>query len=229
MNSTVIGAGMMFSLGREDAYLTSAGGRVGDKVLVTKEAAIATTGLYWRTRFQTQLERKSARTTLRRSKKYLRKTTVVREALAVVKVGVRNRGISAMHDATEGGVLSALFELASASKAGLRVDLSKIPVSEETKTICKMFRINPYVSLSEGSLVFSCIPSKVEKAISTLASASIRATVVGELVQQESGIVVADARGKEIPSSIRSLIRTGEHITGPNKEIGIEAFVIGQE
>ena len=166
--------------------------------MVTKGAAIATTAILAHA-FPNTIRKKVGEHALRKSKKYLRKTTVVRDALTVVKVGVRNRGISAMHDATEGGVLSALYELASASKAGLRVDLSKIPVSEETKTICKMFRINPYVSLSEGSLVFSCIPSKVEKAISTLASASIRATVVGELVPQESGIVVADARGKEIP------------------------------
>jgi len=197
LTSTVIGAGSMFSIGREDEYLTSAGGMVGDKVLVTKRAAISTTAILARA-FPNTIRKKAGESVLRKSKQYLRNSTIVRDALTAVKIGVRNNGISAMHDATEGGLLSALYELASASNTGLRVNLSTIPVSNETRSICKIFRINPYICLSEGSLVFSCIPSKVDTVISKLASAGIEATLVGELIPRKMGIVKV-AGGREIP------------------------------
>ena len=144
LDSTVIGAGTMFSLGAKDAYHTSADGRVGDKVLVTKGAAIATTAILARA-FPNLVRKRIGEQGLQRSKRYLRKTTVVRDALVAAKAGA-----SALHDATEGGVLSALYELASASKTGLRVDLAKIPVSEETREICRIFGIDPYTQLERG-------------------------------------------------------------------------------
>ena len=144
LDSTVIGSGTMFSLGAKDAYITSADGKVGDKVLVTKGAAIATTAILARA-FPNVVRKRIGEEGLRRSRRYLRKTTAVKDALVAAKAGA-----NAMHDATEGGVLSALYELASASKTGLRVDLSKIPVSEETRGICRIFRIDPYTELERG-------------------------------------------------------------------------------
>ncbi|MGA2874631.1 MAG: AIR synthase family protein [Nitrososphaerales archaeon] len=191
LDSTVIGSGTMFSLGAKDAYITSADGRVGDKVLVTKGAAIATTAILARA-FPKVVRKRIGEEGLRRARRYLRKTTAVRDALVAAKAGA-----NAMHDATEGGVLSALYELASASKTGLRVDLSKISVSEETREICRIFKIDPYTSLSEGSLILSCKPSKVAGIVSTLQSADIKATVVGELTSPRSGFVVKNQAGRK--------------------------------
>lgn len=198
LNSTVIGAGTMFSLGREDSYLTSRGGRVGDKVLITKGAAIATTGILARS-FPDTIEKRVGSRGLRLSKTYLKKITVVRDALTAIKVGVGRSGVSAMHDATEGGVLSALYELASASRKGMRIELKEIPVSDETKSICEIFEIDPLTSLGEGSLVFSCAPFKVEKAISLLHLSGLDAKVVGELTTRKDGIVEMDGEGRETP------------------------------
>ncbi|MDG6904344.1 MAG: AIR synthase family protein [Nitrososphaerota archaeon] len=193
LDSTVIGAGMMFSLGREDECKTSQDGGVGDKVLVTKGAAIATTAVLAHA-FPQTVRKKVGTKNLERAKAHLNKTTAVKDSLIAAKAGA-----NAMHDATEGGVLSALYELAHASKTGLRVDLERIPVSEETRDICKIFKIDPYTSLSEGSLVLSCKPSRVTKVLSGLRSAGIRAAVVGELTSRKSGIVFRDCNGKESP------------------------------
>ncbi len=197
VDSTVVGVGTMFSLGPEDECLTSREGKVGDKLLITKGAAISTTAILAYA-FPKTLEKKMGRDGLLRARRYLRKTTVVKDELTVVKIGIKNNGVSTMHDATEGGVLSALYELADASNTGLMVDLSKIPVSRETSAICEVFKIDPYVSLSEGSLVFSCKPSKVAKAISTLASVGIETAEVGELIPRREGFLANDATGKQI-------------------------------
>ena len=55
----------------------------------------------------------------------VRLQSCVKEALALAKV----EGVHAMHDATEGGFVSALNELAEASKVGFKVDWEKIPIS----------------------------------------------------------------------------------------------------
>ena len=193
LNSTVIGAGTMFSLGPEDSYLTSQNGRVGDKVLVTKGAAIATTAIL-ASAFPNLLRKKIGRSNLAKSKAYVKRITTVKDSLVAAKAGA-----SALHDSTEGGVLSALYELASASKTGMLVDISSIPVSEETREICRAFKIDPYTSLSEGSLVISCKSSKVKRVISALRSSGIKAAVVGELTPSRKGIIALDGKGKGFP------------------------------
>jgi hydrogenase expression/formation protein HypE len=193
LNSTVIGAGTMFSFGPEDSYLTSQNGRVGDKILVTKGAAIAATAIL-ASSFPNFLRKRIGKSSLAKSKAYVKSITTVKDSLVSAKAGA-----GALHDSTEGGVLSALYELASASKTGMLVDLANIPVSEETREICKAFKIDPYTSLSEGSLVISCKPSKVNRVISALLSSGIKAAVVGELTPSRKGIMALDGEGEKFP------------------------------
>ena len=65
-----------------------------------------------------------------------------------------------MHDVTEGGLLGALYEFSEASNAGLEIDLSKVIVTEEAKEICQLFKISPYETLSEGTLLLTVKPEK---------------------------------------------------------------------
>lgn len=192
LSSTVVGAGTMFSLGPRDSYHTASDGRVGDAIVMTKGAAIATTAIL-ATAFPKTVENNLGRKRSELARKYLKKTTVVKEALTAAQTGV-----NAMHDATEGGVLSATYELASASGTGLRLDLSKITISKETREICEMFAVDPYTSLSEGTLCISCSQFKVKKLISALSSAGVDSAVVGELVPRKKGII-AVKDGRQVP------------------------------
>lgn len=53
----------------------------------------------------------------------------------------------------EGGVLRTLFEMAMEEKCGMTVDEDLIPIHQETVEIAEVFDINPYASLSTGSVV----------------------------------------------------------------------------
>ncbi len=55
----------------------------------------------------------------------------------------------------EGGIFSALWEMAEAMQAGLNVDLKAIAIRQETVEICECFRINPYRLLSTGALLIA--------------------------------------------------------------------------
>ena len=198
LDSTIIGAGTMFSFGSSRSYLTTAGSSSGDNVILTKGVAIETTGVLARV-FPAKVQEKIGKNLYERSLGYFKKITTVDDALTAAKVGIKSGGVCAMHDATEGGVLSALYELAMASSLGLRVKKENLFVSEETRMICSLFNIDPYITLSEGSLVLSCNPSKANDILTSLRLKGIEAAVVGELSKPEEGIMLVDESGSVSP------------------------------
>jgi hydrogenase maturation factor len=75
------------------------------------------------------------------------------------------------------------------------VNLESIPVSEESRALCDHFRIDPLVSLSEGSLIIASRPVKTDKILSKLSSAGIPSYVVGKLTSKFRGCKAATGRG----------------------------------
>ncbi len=183
----IIGAGVMMTVGPEDRFLTSAMASVGDDLILTKGAAVETTAVLARA-FPRRVKRALGVRLFENARRYLGLVTVVEDALTAASVGIRGDGVTAMHDATEGGVIAAAFELASASNLGLILDLDEIEVSEETQQVCKLFGINPLTSLSEGSLLISTRPFATSRVLHRLSSKGLAARVVGRLVPKSMGV-----------------------------------------
>lgn len=76
--------------------------------------------------------------------------SVIPEASVAAKYGVR-----AMHDASEGGILAALWELADSAGVGLAIELKKLPIRQETVEVCEFCNVNPYELQSGGCLVMT--------------------------------------------------------------------------
>ena len=92
-----------------------------------------------------------------------------------------------MHDVTEGGILGALWEMSKAMNKGLAVDIDKIPISKETREICKIFDINPLRLISSGSMII--ISPEGEKLSKELSKAGILATIIGKVVEGNTPLV----------------------------------------
>lgn len=103
-----------------------------------------------------------------------------------------------MHDATECGVWGGIYELAQAAGLGVRVEKEKIPVEEKVEKICDIFGIDPYKSISEGTLIISCKEDRAADVVNALASEGIISGVVGELTPPEEGMVLT-WEGREHP------------------------------
>jgi hydrogenase maturation factor len=86
----------------------------------------------------------------------------VADALTASRIGLGRGGITSMHDATEGGVLGGLEEMAFASKTAFHVDEDRIHVSEEVGVVCGAFGLDPLSSLSEGTLLLTCNPNRLD-------------------------------------------------------------------
>jgi hydrogenase maturation factor len=113
----------------------------------------------------------------------LDQVSVVADCRAALRVGVRDRGVSALHDATEGGVLGGLLELARASGNDLRVDAARIPLAAQARAACEAWGgIDPFWTLAEGALIAAVRPAFAPAVLAALADEGIPAAEVGEVV-----------------------------------------------
>ena len=183
---TIIGGGVMMTVAPEDRYLSSNMAKPGDLVIMTKGVAIATTGILART-FPQTVEKAYGVSFLRRAQSHFYQFSVVKDALTAASVGLRDEGVTSMHDVTEGGLLGAIYELAQASEAGVEIDLSDVMITQEAKLICDLFGLDPYITLSEGTLIITVKPEKAQEVLKSLESNRIKARRIGKIVGKQHG------------------------------------------
>lgn len=177
---SIIGTATLWTTCGESDYLTSMMAQDGDDLILTKTAAYGATSVLART-FPRTVKKALGPSLFSRAQQYFALSNIVNDALVASGGGIHENGVTAMHDATEGGVVAALIEIAEASGLGGSVMLDEIPVSDETRLLCRLFEIDPLISLGEGSLVVACTPRRTDKVLERLRSKGIRATVVGKL------------------------------------------------
>jgi len=187
----MVGGAVVLSVGDKDEYVTPSMAEVGDRIIITKGPAIEASGIF-AAMFPDLLEEEFGPDFSREAQELFYRMTVVEDAMTAVSVGVREDGVTAMHDATECGVWGALHELAQAAGLGLRVEKERIVMDERAERICSYFGIDPYSSISEGTLIISCRPHKAEAVVDALRKKGIPSSVVGELVDPEYGMVVVE-------------------------------------
>lgn len=187
----MVGGATVLAVGPEDQYVTPRFARPGDALIITKGPAIETTGLF-AAAVPGLIERKLGADFRARAEAIFWKMSVVDEALIAVSQGVRDQGVTCMHDATECGIWGALWEIADAADLGLRVDREAIVAYPECLALCAALGIDPYACISEGTLVLTCRPQTAPRIVSAIASLGIPASVVGEMREREYGIRVVE-------------------------------------
>lgn len=95
--------------------------------------------------------------------------------------------VCAMHDASEGGIFAALWELAEGAGVGLTIDLKKIPLRQETVEVCECCGVNPYELLSGGCLVMTAEDGAA--LAEALEAEQIPAVVIGRTTDKNDRII----------------------------------------
>ena len=180
----MVGGATCIALGPSDAYVTPTMARPGDAIVVTKGAAIETTALFAAT-FPERLAAGVGEETMKAADALFESMTVVPEAILAREFGLRDAGVTSMHDATEGGVIGGLLEVAAASHSGIRVDRDAIPIRPEVAAVCGYVGIDPYTAISEGTLIATVVPERADAYVAALVGAGIDAAVVGEILPPE--------------------------------------------
>jgi hydrogenase maturation factor len=122
----------------------------------------------------------------------------VKEGMQLAEIG----GVHAMHDATEGGFVAALNELAEASKIGFRVDWEKIPVSKEALALQNHSKLNneQLLSMSSAGTILAAVDAQAqEKVKAVLSQNGLCGYFIGEFTKNKERILIKAAKPTPFP------------------------------
>jgi hydrogenase maturation factor len=188
----MIGGATVMATGGRERYVTPAMAGAGEDVVITKGPAIEASALFAAT-FPKRVAAAYGEDFARRADALFWQMSVVDDALTAAAAGVRADGVTTMHDATECGLWGGLYEVARASRVGMRIERERIPVPEEVEKVCRLFAIDPFTAISEGTLVLTCRKHRTEEVLARLASRGIAAAKIGETLPEGEGITLVEA------------------------------------
>ncbi len=99
--------------------------------------------------------------------------------------------IRCMRDPTRGGASSALNEIASASRVGVKLREAALPVRPEVRAACEMLGLDPMYVANEGKLIAIVSPVAAERVLAAMRSHPLGqdAADIGEVVADHPGVV----------------------------------------
>ncbi|MEF8793291.1 AIR synthase family protein [Thiohalorhabdus sp.] len=103
--------------------------------------------------------------------------------------------VTAMHDPTEGGLATALWELAEASGRSLEVDTERVPVPDLARRVCRYFGLAPLATIASGALLLTSPASEAEGIGQALAEAGIPCSDLGEVKADPTAVSRAGEAG----------------------------------
>ncbi len=173
---------------REKKILSTGGARAGQDVVMTKWAGTEGTAILakeWEEGLRTYLTEEDLQ--------------AAQEMKNFLSVGQESEiafahGAAAMHDATEGGILGAVWEVAECSDLGVAVFVDAIPVKEVTKKICEVMGIDYLHLISSGTMIIAA--ERGTELVEKLQAAGIEAAVIGKMTEKEKIMI---RNGERLP------------------------------
>lgn len=176
--------------------VTAAGAKKGDGLLLTKGIPIEAVSVLAR-ELGRELERRYSLRFVARCHRYVSDPgiSVVRDARIAQEAG----GVHAMHDPTEGGLSTALYELAEASGVGLEIDEEAVPVLPEARRLCTDLGIDPLGAIASGALLLSVDPGREQRVLRNLHGEHITCSRIGTVISGRGKVSLKDSWGRRRP------------------------------
>ncbi|MFU1781580.1 AIR synthase family protein [Haloarcula japonica] len=181
-----VGGATVLGVGSHDDIVRPDGARPGDKLVVGTGPGAEVTGLFANL-FPEQIGLSPE--CIATAQERLADTALVEDAMAAANAG----GVTAMHDATEGGITGALIEMADGGGVRFDVDSDAMPVADGVTDLCNALDIDPWHVSSCGTLLAAVDPASADDVVDALRDRGTPAAVVGE-VTDGSGLYVDGAQ-----------------------------------
>jgi hydrogenase expression/formation protein HypE len=180
----------------KERLITTAGALPGDAVLLVKPVPIEGTALIALERAEVLRARGYTADFIARAQGYLKDPgiSVVAPALLAAEIAE----VHAMHDPTEGGVMTGLLEMARAAGSGISVDLDAIPVPGESARLCREFGLDPLGTIASGAILAAVAEADAERLARTLSEAGYPTTRIGKMTAIGAELVATRA-GERVP------------------------------
>lgn len=185
----------------KDKLILTRGAEVGDAVFMTKHAGLEGASIIAKD-LERQLKDKIDHDIIKIAQDFVKDISVVREGILAGSIGVHS-----MHDATEGGILGALWELAEASGVGIEVYGDSINIRRETLEICRALSIDPMKLISSGVMVMTIPEDKKGLLIDAFHGEGIELTEVGKITDKERVLIKNGEKLKLLPPDADELYK----------------------
>ncbi len=172
-----------------ERLVRTGGAQTGDALVMTKTAGIEGTAILARDRAEA-LQQALSPQDFAQAQELADQVSVLPEGRIAAA-----QGVHAMHDATEGGVLGAAWELAEASGLGLKVELARVTVHPVTDKLCAALGIDALRLISSGVMLMAHPDG--EGLCCALGAQGIAAAVIGTFLPPESGRTMTLPDGSE--------------------------------
>jgi hydrogenase expression/formation protein HypE len=183
-------AGTMLGEVARDKLVTTAGARVGDAIVLTKGVPLEGAAIIAREKEAELRARGVPAATIRRARELLRRPGI--SVRPEAEIACELATVHAMHDPTEGGIATALHELAAAAGVGLRVDRDRITLLPEGRVLCEALGLDPLGTIASGALLMTLVPAEAGIVIHALAREGIDSHFIGQVVPPEQGVTLTD-------------------------------------
>ncbi len=178
--------GQMFGETTRDKLVRSSGLEPGHALILTKGIGIEATAIIAQEKRGELLARGYDSETLTTCAAFLHTPgiSVVQDANIATGAG----RVTAMHDPTEGGVATGLYELATASNVGIEIDHDALFVAPETTRLCAEFALDPLGVISSGALLIGCESASAAAILTALKTNDIAAARIGTVHEPSFGL-----------------------------------------
>jgi len=177
-----------------DRLIHTGGAREGDSIVLTKGIAIEGTALLARDYAASLRQAGMSPDLIEKCSTLLSNPgiSVLKDAQLACAVAE----VHSMHDPTEGGLATALREVARASGLGLAVEEGSIPVLPECQAVCQALGLDPLGMLASGALLITLPAGQVPRLILALERQGIAGWEIGQMLAPEEGLILIGHEGE---------------------------------
>ncbi|MDS0259375.1 AIR synthase family protein [Haloarcula sp. S1CR25-12] len=192
IDSSWVGGATVLGVGDREAIVRPDGAAPGDDIVVTTGPAAEVTGLL-ATLYPEQLGLPPE--TVATAQERVEDIAAVADAREAFGAG----GVTAMHDATEGGLAGGLVEMASGAGVRFDVDAERVPVAPGVAAVCEAVDVDPWTVTSAGTLLLTAESGSGEAVVEALERRGTPAAVVGTVTDGDG--VFVDGEPLAAPAS----------------------------
>ncbi len=179
-----------------DRLVTTAGAQEGDSIVVTKGLAMEGTAILARDCAENLRTSGVPSGVIERSATLLHSPGI--SVVTDARVAAAQNAVHAMHDVTEGGLVTALHEIAQASGLGIALEEGSVPLLPETEETCNALGLDPLGLLGSGALLIVLPAPNAPSLLHDLERVGIDAWEIGQMLPPEEGRVLFSRSGDEV-------------------------------
>ncbi len=201
----IILSGHMIGEVKKDRLVTTSGTREGDLLLLVKGVCVEGTSIIAREKESELLARGIKSSFIQRAKRFIFEPGI--DVLQAARIACDTVPVHSMHDPTEGGLINGIVEIALASEKEIEVNLEKVLIYEESRTLCQEYELNPLGVIASGALLLTISPSDLSSLLKAFREVFIPIEVIGQVRKGKPRVLAIDEKGiREIPPFSRDEI-----------------------